>query len=77
VDGTPLTTSELLELYGHIKSGLLLLVRKDLRYNNIYKEYYETISSIFFNITSASFSHFVDGTPLTTSELLRIKELTR
>jgi hypothetical protein len=28
-----------------------------------------------FNITSASFSHFVDGTPLTTSELLRIKEL--
>jgi hypothetical protein len=32
------------ELYGHIKSGLLLLVRKDLRYNNIYKEYYETIS---------------------------------
>jgi hypothetical protein len=36
------------ELYGHIKSGLLLLVRKDLRYNNIYKEYYKTISSIFF-----------------------------
>jgi hypothetical protein len=36
------------ELYGHIKSGLLLLVRKDFRYNNIYKEYYKTISSIFF-----------------------------
>jgi hypothetical protein len=36
------------KLYKHIKSGLPLLVCKDLRYNNIYKEYYETISSIFF-----------------------------
>ncbi|VVH66244.1 hypothetical protein BSPLISOX_779 [uncultured Gammaproteobacteria bacterium] len=36
------------KLYEHIKSGLLLLVRKDLQYNNIYEEYYKTISSIFF-----------------------------